>query len=110
MNIKEIVNLCKEITGGRPTPFSVCTIHRRLITLTTFHYNILMFIFSISCISSFPQMIIATYGVSLVWLVTIVVMSMAFTFMMMVRAYCKGSVPENPPNTQCLDLAQYGKG
>ena len=54
-------------------------------------------------------MIIATYGVNLVWLVTVVVMSMAFTFMLMVRAYCKGSVTDNMPNDQCLDLAQYGK-
>ncbi|XP_072040729.1 proteolipid protein DM gamma-like isoform X2 [Amphiura filiformis] len=65
---------------------------------------------SARCVGRFSTslMIIATYGVSLVWLVTVVGMSMAFTFMMMVRAYCKGSVPENPPDTQCLDLAQYG--
>lgn len=54
-------------------------------------------------------MIIATYGVNLVWLVTVVVMSMAFTFMLMVRAYCKGSVTDSTDSSQCLDLAQYGK-
>ncbi|XP_071786325.1 neuronal membrane glycoprotein M6-b-like [Asterias amurensis] len=48
-------------------------------------------------------LIMVTYGVCAIWIALTVVLAMPFTFMLMVRSYCKTVTP-----TSCIDLSHYG--